>query len=127
MTKLNEIYKCNVCGNVVEVIEIGGGILVCCGENMELFKEQTEELPGNEKHVPVMEIDGNKVKVKVGSVEHPMEPGHYIELIEILKDNKIIASAQLNPGEKPEAEFCLESADNLKARALCNVHGLWVS
>jgi len=128
MTKINEIYKCKVCGNVVEVIEIGGGILVCCGENMQLFEEQTIEKEGKEKHVPVMEINENKVKVKVGSTEHPMESGHYIELIEILKDNKIIASKRLLPGEKPEADFCcLETTEGITARELCNVHGLWIS
>jgi len=127
MTKKNEIYKCEVCGNVVEVIEAHDGVLVCCGQNMNLLEEKTAEQEGKEKHVPVVEVEENKVKVKVGSVEHPMEAGHYIELIEILKDGQVIASAQLRPEEKPEAEFCLESADNLKARALCNVHGLWVS
>jgi len=127
MTKKNEIYKCEVCGNVVEVIEAHDGVLVCCGQNMNLLEEKTAEQEGKEKHVPVVEVEENKIKVKVGSVEHPMESEHYIELIEILKDGQVIASAQLRPEEKPEAEFCLESTDNLKTRALCNVHGLWVS
>lgn len=127
MTKKNEIYKCNICGNVVEVIENGEGTLVCCGQNMILLQEQTAEQEGKEKHVPVVETDGSKVKVIVGSVEHPMEEKHYIERIELLKGGNIIAAKQLNPGEKPEAEFFLENTDEIMARALCNVHGLWVS
>lgn len=124
--KKNEIYKCEVCGNVVEIIEIGGGVLVCCGQDMKLFEEQTAEKEGKEKHVPVVEVDGNKVNVKVGSVEHPMEEGHYIEQIEILKDKNVIAAKQLSPGDKPFVEFCLETTEGITARALCNVHGLWV-
>lgn len=127
MTKKNEIYKCNICGNVVEVVENGGGNLICCGQSMIFLEEQTAEKEGNEKHVPVVETEGSKVKVKVGSIAHPMEKKHYIEMIEILKGDTIIASAQLRPGQKPEAEFCLENTDGIRARALCNVHWLWVS
>lgn len=127
MTKVNEIYKCEVCGNVVEVVEIGGGILVCCGQDMKLLEEQTAEKEGKEKHIPVIEINENKVKVKVGSVEHPMESEHYIEFIELLRDGKIIASKHLSAGDKPEAEFCLDNTDNIKARELCNIHGLWTT
>ncbi|MAG20345.1 desulfoferrodoxin [archaeon] len=124
MARINGIYKCNVCGNVVEVLEAKSPEIVCCNENMKLFEEKTEE-EGTEKHKPILEIDGEKVKVKVGSVEHPMEDEHWIELIEILGDGKIIASSRPYPGEKPEAEFCLSSTEGISARALCNVHGLW--
>ena len=127
MTKKNEIYKCEVCGNVVEVLEIGGGVLVCCGKNMTKLEEKTGEEEGKEKHVPIVEIDGNKVKVKVGSVPHPMEDSHYIQLIEVLGDGEVIASARLSPGEAPEAEFCLSSTEGITARSLCNLHGLWKS
>lgn len=127
MTKKNEIYKCEVCGNVVEVLEIGGGVLVCCGKNMVKFEEKTGEEEGQEKHVPVIEVNGDKVIVKVGSVPHPMEDSHYIQLIEVLGGGEVIASARLNPGEAPEAEFCLSSTEGITARALCNLHGLWKS
>lgn len=127
MTKRNQMYKCELCGNLVSVVEEGGGELVCCGKPMNLLEEKNTEQEGKEKHIPVISIDGNKVTVKVGSVEHPMEEKHYIELIELIKDDKVIALTQLSPGEKPEAEFCLENTENLKARALCNIHRLWVS
>lgn len=128
MAKKNEIYKCNICGNVVEVLNAGTGTLVCCGQPMELLKEKTKDA-GLEKHVPVVEVKGDNVNVKVGSVPHPMEPEHFIELIEVLADGQIIASYHPNPGEIPEAEFCIDNAKKHKitARELCNVHGLWKS
>ena len=127
MTKANEIYKCEICGNVVNVIYSGAGTLVCCGQEMKLMKEMTASQEGKEKHVPVIEIEGNKVKVKVGSAEHPMEEKHYITLIQILKEGVVIGSKQLKPGEKPEAEFCVEDTSGIVAREYCNIHGLWIS
>jgi len=129
MTGKNGIYKCEICGNVVSVIEAHDGELVCCGKPMSLLEEKAIEQEGNEKHVPIVEIEGNKVKVKVGSIPHPMEEGHFIELIEILADGEVLASYRPNPGEKSEAEFCLEDIGNHKitARELCNLHGLWKS
>lgn len=127
MTKLNELYKCEMCGNVVSIIESAGGELACCGKPMKLLKEQTAEQEGKEKHVPVIEIDGNKVTVKVGSVEHPMEEKHYIELIQLVKDGNVLIGKRLKPGDKPEAEFCVEDTEGLTARELCNLHGLWIS
>ena len=126
MAKQDGIYKCNICGNIVSVIEAHQGELVCCGQPMELLEEKTQE-EGKEKHVPVVEIEGNNVKVKVGDVPHPMEPEHHIVLIQLVKDGKIIAGKRLKPGQKPEAEFCLENTDGITARELCNVHGLWTS
>jgi len=122
MTQLKQIYKCNICGNIVEVIHTGVGQLVCCGQSMELLKEKTEDV-GLEKHVPVIEKVGNKVKVKVGSVPHPMEQKHYIEWIEIIADGKTCRRF-LKPGEKPEAEF-ETTAEEIEAREYCNIHGLW--
>lgn len=122
MTKLRQIYKCDVCGNIVEVIHTGEGQLVCCGQPMELLEEKTEDV-GLEKHVPVIERSGNKIKVKVGSTSHPMEENHYIEWIQVVADGKAYRKF-LNPGEEPEAEFEL-SAENIEAREYCNVHGLW--
>ena len=122
MAERLEVYKCELCGNMVEVLHGGGGELVCCGEAMVLLKENTVDA-AKEKHVPVVEkVDGG-VKVKVGDVEHPMEEKHYIEWIEIIVDGK--AHRQfLNPGEAPEATFQIE-ADNVVAREYCNLHGLW--
>lgn len=122
MTELRQVYRCNICGNIVEVIHTGVGELVCCGQPMELLKEKTEDV-GLEKHVPVIERVGSKVKVKVGGVPHPMEEKHYIEWIEIIADG-ISCRKFLKPGEKPEAEF-ETTARKIKAREYCNIHGLW--
>jgi len=125
MTKMAQIFKCEICGNVVSVIETGNGELVCCGQPMKLLEEKTSGNEGKEKHVPVVEKTGNSVTVKVGSVPHPMEENHYIELIQIIQNGEIVAGKRLRPGDSPTAEFCLIDAENLTARALCNVHGLW--
>jgi superoxide reductase len=124
MTNLNEIYRCNVCGNIVEVLHTGVGQLVCCGQPMELLAEKTVD-EGKEKHVPVIEKTGKGVKVKVGSVPHPMEEEHHIEWIEILADGRAYRKF-LKPGDKPEAEFCIK-AEKIRAREHCNIHGLWTS
>ena len=127
MVNVNErlqVYRCSVCGNIVEVLHVGGGELVCCGKPMELLEEKTED-EGKEKHVPVIEKTEKGVKVKVGSVEHPMEEKHYIEWIEIIANGKAYRQF-LELGNKPEAEFCVEG-NIKKVRAYCNVHGLWKS
>lgn len=124
MTKLNEIYKCNVCGNMVEVVHAGGGTLVCCGQPMELLNEKTQDV-GQEKHVPVIEKTKTGVKIKVGSVPHPMEEKHYIEWVEIIADGRVYRKF-LKPGDKPEAEFVV-TAKAITAREFCNIHGLWKS
>jgi superoxide reductase len=123
MTKIIEIYKCNFCGNVVEVIHAGVGQLVCCGQPMELMKEKNRDV-GAEKHVPVLEKMRNILKVKVGELPHPMEEKHYIEWIEIIADG-VVHRKFLKPGDKPEAEFEV-APKKLAVRAYCNVHGLWV-
>ena len=125
MTELNEVYKCNICGNIVEMVHSGAGELVCCGQPMELQKENIKKDEGNEKHVPVIEKTNNGIKVKIGSIPHPMEKEHYIEWIEVLADNKVYKKF-LNPNDKPEAEFELE-AKQIIARAYCNIHYLWKS
>ncbi|MBN2121512.1 desulfoferrodoxin [Candidatus Micrarchaeota archaeon] len=124
MTKREEIYKCNVCGNIVEMVHPGAGELVCCGQPME-HKPEKETDEGNEKHVPIIKRTETGVKVKVGSVPHPMEENHYIEWIEIIADGKVCRK-YLKPGEAPEAEFCTD-AKEVSAREYCNVHGLWKS
>ncbi|MEM5813057.1 MAG: desulfoferrodoxin [Candidatus Aenigmatarchaeota archaeon] len=124
MTKRFEIYKCNICGNIVEVLHEGSGTLVCCGVPMEKLIEKTEDT-GKEKHVPVIEILKDSIKVKVGSVPHPMEEKHYIEWIELIVDDASYKKF-LKPGEKPEAEFCVKG-NKIEAREYCNLHGLWKS
>lgn len=124
MAEQKKIYKCEICGNIVEVLHAGEGELVCCGEPMKLQEEKTKD-EGSEKHVPVIEKTDKGVKVKVGSVLHPMEEEHYIEWIAIDADG-ITYRKYLNPGDSPEAEFCVE-ADNISAREYCNIHKLWKS
>jgi len=122
MAEKLQIYKCTVCGNIVEVLHGGVGELVCCGKPMELLDEKTADA-ATEKHVPVIEkIDGG-YKVKVGSVAHPMEDKHYIEWIELLADGKAYRQF-LEPGSEPKAIFNIE-ASSVTAREHCNVHGLW--
>lgn len=122
--KLNETYRCGVCGNIVEVSHVGGGELVCCGQPMELLEEKTKD-EGMEKHVPVITRKGNLVTVKVGATAHPMEPTHYIEWIEIIADGETHKKF-LKPGDKPEATFETD-AKEIIAREYCTVHGLWTS
>lgn len=121
--KLN-IYKCMICGNVVEVLHAGDGELVCCGEAMKKLVAQKEDA-GKEKHVPVIEKTDCGVKVNVGSVPHPMEEKHYIEWVAVYSDGSVYREF-LKPGDEPKAVFCIES-DNLTAREHCTLHGLWGS
>jgi len=122
MAKRLEVYKCGVCGNIIEVLHGGKGELVCCGKPMNLLVENTVDA-AKEKHVPVIEkVDGG-VKVKVGEVAHPMEEKHWIEWVEIIADGKTYRQ-YLNPGEAPEAIFNVE-AEQITAREYCNIHGLW--
>ena len=121
-TKRLEIYKCLVCGNIVEVIHEGEGELVCCGQPMKQLAENSVDA-ATEKHVPVIEkIDGG-YKVTVGSVAHPMEEKHYIEWIELVADGKAYRQF-LSPGDAPEATFAVEAGE-VSAREHCNLHGLW--
>jgi superoxide reductase len=124
MTKLNEIYKCEICGNIVEMVHTGAGELVCCGQAMSLQKENTVDAD-KEKHVPVITENDEGILVSIGEKDHPMEKEHYIEWIEI-EANKKIYRKYFEPGDEPKAEFTIK-ADNIKARAYCNIHGLWVS
>ncbi len=117
-----EVYKCEVCGNIVEVLHGGAGELVCCNQPMQLLTENTVDA-AKEKHVPVIEKTDAGIKVTVGSVAHPMEDKHYIEWIELIADGKAYRQF-LNPGEKPEATFALDAAE-VSAREYCNLHGLW--
>jgi superoxide reductase len=123
MTKLNEVYKCGICGNIVEVLHNGAGELVCCGQPMNLFQENTKDA-AQEKHVPVVEKINNGIKVKIGSIAHPMDDNHYIEWIEVLTDGQVYRK-NLKPGDAPEAEFFIKSNSPIQVREYCNIHGLW--
>jgi superoxide reductase len=123
MTQLRQLYRCNVCGNVVEVLNEGAPDLHCCGELMGELEAKTEDA-GLEKHVPVMEETSSGVLVKVGSVEHPMEEKHYIKFIEVMTSGKV-ARAELKPGDKPEAAFSFKKNEITGVREFCTVHMLW--
>lgn len=123
MVKNNlEIYKCGSCGNMIEVIHVGGGELVCCGQPMNLLTENSTDA-ATEKHVPVFEKTAEGVTVKVGSVAHPMEDSHYIEWIQVITGGKSYRQF-LKPGDAPEAVFTVEGSD-MTYREYCNLHGLW--
>lgn len=122
MAERLEVYKCGICGNIVEVLHGGAGELVCCGQAMNRLVENTEDA-AQEKHVPVVEKVEGGVKVKVGEVAHPMEEKHWIEWVEVVVDGKAYRQF-LNPGEAPEATFNVEG-DQVTAREYCNLHGLW--
>jgi superoxide reductase len=137
MTELRQLYRCDVCGNVVEILNEGQPALVCCDQPMEKMSAKTED-QGQEKHVPVVEETGRAecscdscggdnvcIKVKVGSDEHPMEEEHYIKFIEVMTGEKVLRK-ELEPGMKPEAHFCCVAKDDIKeVREFCNVHMLW--
>jgi len=123
MTKRMQVYKCEKCGNIVEMLHSGVGALVCCGEPMGLLDEHTADA-STEKHVPVIEKTENGYIVKVGTIPHPMEAQHYIEWIELISGSNIFRK-YLKPGSAPEAEFKIADLDDVTAREYCSIHGLW--
>jgi len=123
-TERLQVYKCQVCGIIAEVLDGGAGGMSCCGQPMTLLRENTVDA-AREKHVPVIEKTPEGVKVKVGSVPHPMEPKHFIEWIEVIAGGKAYRQF-LQPGQPPEAVFEVADA-NVTAREYCNLHGLWKS
>ena len=126
MTKRYEVYKCEICGNVVEVLHGSVGQLVCCGQPMKLMNEQTADT-SQEKHVPFIKREGNAYMVRVGeNIPHPMEEKHYIEWIEIVVDG-VAHKRFLKPGDKPEAIFEIPEGKEVFAREYCNIHGLWIN
>jgi superoxide reductase len=122
MAERNQVYKCEICGNIVEVLHGGKGELVCCGKPMKPFAENTVDA-AKEKHVPVIEKTASGYKVKIGSVPHPMEDKHYIEWIALYTPDRVYRK-YLKPGEAPEAEFLCQAAE-VTAKEFCNLHGLW--
>ncbi len=124
MTKDNEIYKCGICGNIVEIMHTGAGDLVCCGSPMDVLKENSVDA-ALEKHIPVIEKTDKGYRIIVGSTAHPMEEKHWIEWIELVANEKVYRQ-KLIPSQSPEALFCTDAAQ-VSARAYCNLHGLWKS
>ena len=128
MTEVLEFYKCNICGNLVEVVLSGEGELVCCGQPMEkLIEHDNEKDIYGEKHVPVLSKDGEKLTVRVGSEPHTMEDNHYIQFIEVNSaDKRYVKRKYLYPHEDPVLQYKC-NCDKVEARELCNIHGLWSS
>ena len=124
MTKQSQIYKCDKCGNIVEILHPGAVDLICCGQPMTLLEEKTADKT-TEKHVPIIEKISDGYKITVGSTIHPMEEKHFIEWIELLAEG-ISYKKFLKPGDKPEAIFKTDAV-NVTAREHCNIHGLWKS
>ena len=126
MTEKLELYKCEICGNIAEVVISGGGELVCCGEPMKLLKAGTNDEAATEKHVPVFEYNENDLTIRVGSEPHPMIQSHYIMFIEAISDNQNRITRQyLHPDENPQMQFKNIDEGNILAREFCNIHGLW--
>ncbi len=123
MTTRLQVYKCQVCGNIVEVLHEGAGTLVCCGQDMTLITENTVDA-AKEKHVPDVSKSGNGILAKIGSVAHPMEEKHYIEWIQVIAADGTSNRKFLKPGQAPEAEFCCVD-EKATVREYCNIHGLW--
>lgn len=123
MKQACRFYRCETCGNLVYLMNEGGGTLTCCGEPMTLLDPNTVEASG-EKHIPVITVKDSQVTVNVGSVDHPMTDAHYIEWIFLCAGEEILCR-RLNPGDAPKAEFCVQDADTVTAYAYCNLHGLW--
>ena len=125
VTSATQVYHCDLCGNIVEVVHAGSAALVCCGRPMDLYVENTVDA-AKEKHVPVIEKIKGGFKVKIGATPHPMEEKHYIEWIELLADGRLCRQS-LSPGDSPQAMFECSCEAEFTARALCNIHGLWKS
>ena len=128
MTEKLELYKCNICGNIVEVVLSGEGELVCCGQPMELLaeKDYSDEML-QEKHVPVIKMEEDNIEIRVGSIQHPMTEEHYIQFIEAYsKDKRYVKRKYLFPNEEPVLKLKCDCKDTM-ARELCNIHGLWVT
>ncbi len=124
MTKMSELYKCDICLNIVEITHAGNGVLECCNQAMNLLGENNIEA-SFEKHIPVFSCCGDEITVKVGETHHPMEEKHYIEFIELVSNNKVFRKI-LTPTDKPEVKFHLDNEnDEFYIRSYCNLHGLW--
>ena len=121
--EVRDVYKCDICGNVVEVTQVGAPALVCCGKKKKKLEEQTEDA-SNEKHVPVVNEVEDGIEVVVGTTLHPMEEKHLIKFIEVLTEDKVLR-AELDAGAEPKARFKVDKDEIVKVREFCNIHGLW--
>lgn len=121
--EVREVFKCDICGNVVELLQAGAPALVCCGEDMEKLEAQTED-SSVEKHVPVVKENETGIEVVVGSTLHPMGDDHSIRFIEVLTEDKVLR-AELKSGEEPKAAFKVDKSEVIEVREFCNLHGLW--
>ena len=119
-----ELYKCNICGQMIMVVVNGDGTLVCCNQPMTLIQEKQGQDEGKEKHVPVVVKTEKGTQVKVGSVPHPMVEDHFIECIQVIGDT-FTQTHNLKPGDAPEKEFCVPCNEVKKVRIFCNKHGFW--
>ncbi len=124
MNTVNQIHKCNVCGNMVNFVHAGTGEMSCCGKPMMLISENTQENVALEKHMPVVTQTATGIDVFIGEVEHPMEDAHYIEWIDMITEDGKDYRQDLKPGQKPAASFCTD-AKKMTVREYCNLHGLW--
>ena len=128
MSEQFEIFKCNVCGNIVEVLSAGVGQLVCCSVPMEQLSAQSNDNEYQEKHVPIVTIEGETKTIRVGSIPHPMEKEHYIMFIEAISpDKNYLKRKYLTSNEEPKLEIKNCDCKDVIARELCNIHGLWKS
>jgi len=118
-----EVYICELCGNIIEILEGAPGTLACCGQDMDLQKENSTDA-AQEKHVPVVTLAGTTATVQVGSAAHPMEERHYIAWIELQQGDKV-QRVYLQPGKAPQAVFTIETGVPITVREYCNLHGLW--
>ena len=125
MTELREVYKCELCGNVIEIVAEGATALACCNQDMIKLEAKTED-QGQEKHVPLVKEAECGINVEVGEVAHPMEENHYIKFIEVLTKDGVL-KRELNPGDTPAARFCVDNSAIIEVREYCTIHGLWKS
>lgn len=125
MPEIPELYKCEICGNIAEIVINKGGVLVCCGEKMKKLTPSTTEA-GEEKHLPIIERENGGVKVKIGEIPHPMSDEHYIQFIEAISDDlKYLKRKYLNPNEEAVLKFKCGCSEKIISREYCNIHGLW--
>ena len=122
--ELNQVYYCQVCSNLVELTQVGGGDLVCCGQNMTLLTAKTIE-EGKEKHLPIVEASSAGITVTVSSTLHPMDDKHHIVWIEALTTDDKVYRHHLKPTHPPHTRFSLSEANIKQVRIYCNIHGLW--
>jgi superoxide reductase len=127
MAKQNTWYKCEICSNIVAVVNAGAGELICCGKPMDEMKVKSVGDEGYEKHVPIVTIDGDKVHVKIGEIPHPMEDAHHLQVVQIIRDGVVVEGKRLYPGHETEITFILEETEGIKVRVICNIHGLWMN